>query len=46
MTADAISQYFELIIEDAKLIIPYALAVFASLWGLRIAIDFFKSVAR
>lgn len=46
MTSEMFTQYFQTILDDIVIFIPYALAVFASIWGLRIAISFFKRVAR
>lgn len=46
MTSDMFTSYFQSIQEDITTFIPYVLLVFASIWGLRIAISAFKRIAR
>lgn len=46
MTAEMFTNYMQTIFDDIQIFLPYALMLFASIWGLRIAIDFFKSIAR
>lgn len=37
---------FENLTDDLVLIIPVALGIMASLWGVRLAISYFKGIAR
>jgi len=46
MTSEMFTNYFSTILDDIGTFLPYALGVFATIWGLRIAISFFKGTAR
>lgn len=46
MTSDMFTNYFNTILSDIATFIPYALGIFTTIWGLRLAISFFKRVAR
>jgi len=40
------SSFTDVLSEDLIVIIPLALAVMATLWGVRLAISYFKGIAR
>lgn len=46
MSSDMFTNYFNIILSDIATFLPYALGVFTTIWGLRLAISFFKRVAR
>lgn len=43
---DGTASFTDVLSEDLIVIIPLALAVMATLWGVRLAISYFKGIAR
>jgi hypothetical protein len=46
LTADMFTGFADSLTADVLVVIPVALGVMATLWGLRLAIKYFKGIAR
>lgn len=46
ITADMFTDFAETLTTDLGTVIPIALGVMATLWGVRLAIKYFKGIAR
>lgn len=46
MTSEMFTNYFDIIISDIRVFMPYVLIVFSIIWGLKIAFSTFRKIAR
>lgn len=46
LTADMFTGFADTLTGDLKIVVPIALGVMATLWGVRLAISYFKGIAR
>lgn len=46
LTSDMFTGFAASLTEDILVVVPVALGVMATLWGLRLAIKYFKGIAR
>lgn len=46
LTADMFTTFASSVLEDLGIVIPVALGILASLWGLRVGISYLKGIAR
>lgn len=46
LTAEMFTDFASSLTEDLVVVIPIALGIMGSLWGIRLAISYFKGIAR
>lgn len=46
LTADMFNGFTEILTGNLAVVIPAALGIFATIWGIRLGISFFKKIAK